>query len=270
MLADCRHVDLGRASVRVRDMGSGPAIVLTPDCPNVIEHYVELQNRLARSRRVVCFDMPGFGFSHPRRDYDYGIEHGKQIVLELLDALRINDATLAFTCANGFYAMAAAKAAPERVRRLVLGQTPSSSAMRLWAERHVPRVMRVPRLGQACMRVLRLPAVWYWYGLAVPKQHDPAALRATALEALRAGATYRLADMVQGLGNTTEADLAGVTTPTLAIWGEDDRSHPEKPAESLLEHLPHARVIRFAKCGHFPDLEATARYLELLLESTPE
>jgi pimeloyl-ACP methyl ester carboxylesterase len=50
-------------------------------------------------------------------------------VLGVMDALQIEQATLAFGCANGFYAMRAAQMAPQRITRLVLAQTPSLAAM---------------------------------------------------------------------------------------------------------------------------------------------
>jgi pimeloyl-ACP methyl ester carboxylesterase len=48
---------------------SRPCVVLVPDGPNVIEHYEGLIGRLAHHVRVVCFDMPGFGFSLPQPNY---------------------------------------------------------------------------------------------------------------------------------------------------------------------------------------------------------
>jgi pimeloyl-ACP methyl ester carboxylesterase len=263
----CRTIELRRASVRVRDVGEGPVVVFTPDCPSVIEHYEALQDQLARERRVVCFDMPGFGFSRARSDYDFGLSHGADVVIELLDELRIEKAALAFSCANGFYALAAARSQPDRVERLVLAQTPSIAQMHVWADRQVPRVLRVPRLGQAFMRVLRRPAASYWYRMAVAKGRSPRSLQRIADEALARGGRYELADMVQGLLPTRDAQVEGVTAPTTVIWGERDRSHGHAPPDTLLGHVPHARLVRFEEAGHFPDLELPDRYARVLLDA---
>ncbi len=263
-----RLIELRRATVRVRDRGKGPVLLFTPDCPCVIEHYTSLHDRLTEEGyRVVCFDMPGFGFSRPRSDYDYGIEHGAEIVLELMDALALPTATLAFSCANGFYALAAARAQPSRVERLVLSQTPSATDMRAWADRQVPRVLRMRGVGQAFMRILRRPAARYWYRIAVAKERSPAPFQRTADEALARGGAYRLADMVQGLASTRDDQLEGVTAPTTVIWGTRDRSHGPTPSDSLLQHVPHASVVRFEEAGHFPDLELEERYADLVLET---
>jgi pimeloyl-ACP methyl ester carboxylesterase len=264
-----RHVELPLARVRVRERGEGPVIVMTPDCPSVIEHYVGLQDRLAKEgRRVIIFDLPGFGFSTPKRGYDYGLAHGAEIVRGVMDALEVERATLAFSCANGFYAIAAARRDPSRVGRLFLAQTPSASDMRGWADRMVPRLLRVPRVGQAIMKLGKRPAARHWYRMAVARDRSPEPFQAIADRALVDGADYRLADMVQGLGATSDADLDGVTVPTTVLWGERDRSHRPTPADSLLRHAPNAEIVRFAEAGHFPDLELPERYAPLLLEAT--
>ena len=135
--------------VRVYDSGSEkPCVVFVPDGPNVIEHYDRLIELLTPSVRVVCFDMPGFGYSFPRSTYDHSLDQGAKAVLGVLDALNIKAATLAFSCANGFYALRAAQMAPERISYLVLSQTPSITAMHAWTDRTIPRPLRIPVAGQ--------------------------------------------------------------------------------------------------------------------------
>ncbi|MBY0459892.1 MAG: alpha/beta hydrolase, partial [Gemmataceae bacterium] len=122
---------LACAAGRIRVFDSGPerhdspVVVIAPDGPNAIEHYSELVRLLAGQLRVVVFDLPGFGRSYPSADFRFRLADGAKATLEVLDALDIRRATLAFPCANGFYAAAVARAAPDRVAALVLAQTPS-------------------------------------------------------------------------------------------------------------------------------------------------
>jgi len=60
---------------------------------------------------------------------------------------------------------------------------------------------------------------------------------------------------VQGLSAMKEADLIGCKVPTLMVWGGKDYSHRWTDKETLRD------------CGHFPELEQTDRYLELLGQS---
>ena len=69
---DVRLVGTAAGAVRVRDGGGpGPAVVVACDPPNVVEHYDGVFALLAREHRVVCWEMPGFGFSRPARGFGF-------------------------------------------------------------------------------------------------------------------------------------------------------------------------------------------------------
>lgn len=261
-----RVVDTAAGKVHLRDSGgSGPVVLMTPDGPNVVAHYDALFARLAGRVRLVCFDLPGFGHTRPRWNYGHTLDDGAAVVLAVLDALKIERATLAFSCVNGFYALAAARRAPRRIERLVLSQTPSLEAMRAWTARIVPKPMTVPVLGQALFRANRRKAAHGWYKVALADKSQRAAFQHTADHALTHGACYCLAGVVQGVSRAREAQLGGVAVPVTLLWGDADRSHRATRAESLLELVPQARVEHFADSGHFPDLENVERYAGRLL-----
>ncbi len=262
-----REVMTPLGKLRVTDTaGPGPVVVFVPDGPNVVEHYGGLIRLLSSSCRVVCFDMPGFGFSLPAASYTHSLDQGAQAVLEVLDHLNIPRATLAFSCANGFYALRAAQLAPERISGLVLSQTPSLKAMHAWTARVVPAPLKIPVLGQCLGWLLRKRAAASWYRVALPRGTDPSGYHDVGLNALRCGACFSLAGVVQGLLREPGTALDGVTVPCTVIWGGKDRSHRETDPRSVLEIVPHAEVIAFADCGHFPDLENSERYAQILLE----
>jgi len=264
-----RLLETRAGRIRVRDTGgAGPVIVMAPDGPNVIEHHAELIALLAPHARVVCFDLPGFGFSAPRADYAHTLGQGAGAILAVMDALDIREAAFAFSCANGFYAIAAAKLAPSRVRRLWLAQTPGFSAMPAWTARNVPKAIQTPVVGQLVNRFARRKLAHVWYGMAMPDKPQRADFRKTAAHALGHGACFCLAGVVQGLSRADAADLTGVTQPTTLLWGDSDRSHKHTRAESLLELLPHAQIRHLPDCGHFPELEQPKTYAELIQETS--
>jgi pimeloyl-ACP methyl ester carboxylesterase len=49
--------------------------------------------------------------------------------------------------------------------------------------------------------------------------------------------------------------LPYVSTPTLVVWGEDDRVIPAATAQQWQELLPNAQLRLIGECGHFPDVE---------------
>jgi pimeloyl-ACP methyl ester carboxylesterase len=252
--------------LRLRDTGGrGPVVLMTPDGPNVIEHHERVIDLLVPHARVIAFDMPGFGFSKAARGYRHRVEQGAAVVIGVMDALDVKEASLLFSCANGFFALAAAKAAPSRIRHLVLCQTPGISAMPAWTERNVPKLIQTPLAGQITMRLASRKFAHAWYGMAMNDAAKKSEFRAVADTALQRGACFCLADLVQGLRGATHDQLAGVKQPTTLLWGDADRSHRDSRAESMLELIPHANITHCPECAHFPDLEQPQRYAQAAL-----
>lgn len=267
-----RNISTPVGSVRIYDSATDnrstkPCVILVPDGPNVIEHYDALIALLTPHLRVVCFDMPGFGFSLPQSNYAHSLNQGAQAVLGVMDALKIDTATLAFSCANGFYALRAAQTAPQRITRLVLSQTPSLTAMHAWTSRVVPWPLRVPVLGQLAGWLFKRKAARSWYGIALPRSTDAAPYQEKTLNAFNSGACFCLAGVVQGLAREAPASLHGVTTPCTIVWGALDHSHKYTQPQSFIDCAPQADIVHFADCGHFPDLEQPARYAQVLLHA---
>jgi pimeloyl-ACP methyl ester carboxylesterase len=261
-----RQVETPSGPVRLQDTGGDrPCVVIVPDGPCVIEHYAPLLELLWPKLRVVCFDMPGFGFSTPRRDYGHTLDQGARVVLGVLDQLGIERATLAFSCANGFYALRAARLWPERIESLFLSQTPSLDAMRAWSDRMIPWPLRVPAVGQMTSWALRKQLAKRWYDMSLPRAVDREPFREPALHALSGGACFSLAGVAQGLAQASQADVSNVTVPCTMLWGASDRTHRATSAQSLHQCVAGARITTFDKVGHFPDLEQPAKFAELLL-----
>ena len=120
------YLDTDFGKVRVFDtMGNLPIIINAPDGPNIIEHQIPLIQDLAKYYRIICFEYPGLGFSFPNNDYDYSFNHGSNLLLQVMDCLKLSKVSLLFSCSNGYYAIQAAIVNPERFTHIFLSQTPS-------------------------------------------------------------------------------------------------------------------------------------------------
>jgi pimeloyl-ACP methyl ester carboxylesterase len=123
-------VETNYGKLRVLDtLGKKPTIISVPDGPNVIEHHLDLIRKLSINFRVICFELPGVGFSYPSLAHDYSFERSAKIILDLMELLKVDRAALSFSCSNGFYAIKAAQLAPEKFTHLFLAQTPSIHSM---------------------------------------------------------------------------------------------------------------------------------------------
>jgi pimeloyl-ACP methyl ester carboxylesterase len=252
--------------VRVLDTDNHkPPLLMVPDGPCVIEHYADLIELLALDFRVVCFDLPGFGFSYPALGYNFSVSQTAETVVEVMDLLEIPFAALAFTCANGFFALHVAKHHPNRVSHLVLGQTPSFQSMRQWNDRIIPKILHVPYVGQLIVASLTRKISSGWYDLALPSSNEhKSQFVQHADHALKSGGCFCLASLVQGLSRTQNTEIKKVSVPTLLIYGNKDRSHKHTDFASLRDHVPTAEITVFQGCGHFPDLERPQEYAKYI------
>ena len=254
-------------AIRVLDTkGNKPVILSIPDGPNVIEHHEELIAKLSDDYRVVCFELPGMGFSYPNSTYDYSLPMATELIINLMDLLHIETATLAFSCSNGFYAIKAAESYPERVDRLFLSQTPSLNDMTGWMHNTIPKPLKYPIIGQIINAFSEKRLANIWYTFALPKTTDKKPFQHIAVNAIHKGGCFCLSSLVQGLSSEMSATLKVLETPATIIWGNKDYTHRDTDNQSIKMHLPNCEIIEFDDCGHFPDLEASDRYVELLRE----
>lgn len=260
-------VETNYGKVRVFDTGGKkPVIISVPDGPNVIEHHEYLIEELSKEFRVICFEFPGIGFSYPTPKYDYSLDKSANIILNLMDSLKVERAALSFSCANGFYAIKAAQISPDRFTHLFLSQTPSMHSMEDWVNTTIPKVLRVPILGQITNSFLEKKFANSWYKYALPKGYDISNYQHKSLTALRNGSCFCLSSLVQGLAKEMNSVLKTIEIPSTLIWGNRDFTHRKTNNKSILEHLPNCEIIEFENCGHFPELEDTNSYVKLLHE----
>jgi len=261
-----RIVELPKASVRVREAGSGPiAIVFVADPPNVIEHYDALFERLAPWACVICFEAPGFGFSIPRRGYRFALADQVETMRELLVALERGPYVLAFSCVASFAALTLAAESPELVRQLVLMQVPSWPEEVKWMRR-VDRggLIATPVVGQLLMKARPRWVTRQWYEVALPSGRNREPFLQPALSALEGGGTLSLASAFQALRGAAPPASGPILHPTLVVWGSADRTHRRTDRRSILEHVPRAAIVEFETSGHFPELEDPGRFCDLL------
>jgi pimeloyl-ACP methyl ester carboxylesterase len=55
-----------------------------------------------------------------------------------------------------------------------------------------------------------------------------------------------------------QARYRTIAQPTLLLWGREDEVTTLPFGERLSRELPHARLVVYPRCGHFPMLEAAS------------
>jgi pimeloyl-ACP methyl ester carboxylesterase len=73
-----------------------------------------------------------------------------------------------------------------------------------------------------------------------------------------------------GIVEPIRKGLGTIRTPTLVIWGRQDRILPSSQAFDAAARIPGARLHVFEHCGHMPNVEYPEEFNRLVLEFLDE
>jgi pimeloyl-ACP methyl ester carboxylesterase len=119
---DPHYVRTASGLMHYVEIGSGRPLVLLHQVPRSWDEFRELMPLLAEGRRVIAPDLIGFGASEFVSDHS--IERYADSVLDLLDALGLEEVDLLGHHMGGIVAVELSAESPERIRRMILSGTP--------------------------------------------------------------------------------------------------------------------------------------------------
>jgi pimeloyl-ACP methyl ester carboxylesterase len=230
---------------------------------------------LARGRRVITVDLPGFGASAP---VDEGFTLGEvaERIARGLSAQGVRGPyDLIGHSLGGGLALTLADRRPHLVRRLILvapaGFQPLPASLSAFLAATADAVFAVRR--EAAPLADR---AWGRRLLLLGAAADGATM-APALARRLVGASATARRTAPALQTITGSDLrpllARVPVPVGLIWGQADRSLPIRMLGPIAEIRPDARIIELRDAGHVPMVErpdAFVTAVETLLAAMPE
>ncbi|WP_329117803.1 alpha/beta fold hydrolase [Streptomyces sp. NBC_01465] len=236
--------------------GDGPALVLLHSA--VCDRRMwdpQFTALVDAGYRVVRPDFHGFGQS-PLPDRRH---NDAEDVLELLDALGVEQAALIGSSYGGQIAVEIAARRPDRVSALALlcsgvpGHEPSDE-MRAFGDREDELL----EAGDVAAAVEL--NVDFWLG---PDANDAAREQVRTMQ--RQAFDVQLA-APEGAGrNKVESDLSAIKAPVLAVTGDHDLADYRQIAHRLVDLLGDTtRHLALPWAGHLPSLERPAEVTELL------
>lgn len=266
-------VDLDGLLVHVRDQGpsSDPLpLVLIHGTGASLHTWEGWATELARTRRVISFDLPGFGLTGPSIDGDYRDARYVAFTRQLLARLGVGRAIVAGNSLGGAIAWQLALADPGRVAGLVLIDAAGHEVV----PESVPlgfRLAQVPVLREGMRWVLPRRAV---ESSVVNVYGNPARVRGETVDryyelTLREGNRAALMQRMDQLAPGPVARLAEIRVPTLILWGERDRLIPPRWGQAFQQAIPGSRLVNFPDLGHVPQEENPAATLAALRDWLP-
>ena len=248
-------------TIHALERGEGRPLVLIHGTSASLHTWEGWVAQLQPQRRVVSFDLPGFGLTGPRADDDYRGDADARFVLALLDRLRIARAVLAGNSLGGEVAWRVATLAPERVAALVLVDAAglpfdAGPAPLAW------QLARVPLLNKTMEWFL--PRAMVVQGL-VQVYADPTRITEQLVDryfelTLREGNRRALVQRLRQREHGADAGrVARITQPTLILWGAEDRLIPPAVGEDFARRIAGSRLVVLPGLGHVPHEEDPRR-----------
>jgi pimeloyl-ACP methyl ester carboxylesterase len=250
--------------------GTGiPVVLISPGGSPAYAWHNQLTALAAAGHSVYVVDLPGQGRT-VLHDSSFGWDLPAMTgaLAGFLDAVHLRRTALVGNSWSGGWALAFAQRYPLRVSRLVLVDSSGLNVPGIW----MWRVFKIPVLGEllANFDVTKgsvrsfLDMAMYHHGL----------ISAQLLNEFWAPATYRVNRVAAVLlerrldWRQTQARLGLTVTPTLILWGRQDRVLAAWQASRLAQALPHASVHVLPGCGHLLKLDCPSpadRYLASFL-----
>jgi len=211
---------------------------------------------LAASRRVVRFDMRGFGRSRSAR----GAYTDAGDLRALLDALAIERAHVVGASFGGLVALELAATQPARVASLVLlasalPDIEPSPALLAFAEAEEAAIT-VGRVEQAVEVNVKM-----WAGDSTPE------VQALVAEMQRIAFELQLREGAESdeLAPPVSARLGAIGVPATVAYGDRDLEDFEQIARRLHAELPHATLHEVTGAGHLLALDQPEAVTQLIL-----
>ena len=255
-------------SVGVTDVGAGPPVVLLHGLGCGRRMWFHQIRALRRRFRVIAYDLRGHGQSDAPVDAtDYSAAHLTRDFIGVLDALKIERATVVGFSLGGGPALALAAGKPERVSRLVLADVGAGADDPVKVEGLARRWVSLIRQGAAdalVCEMLRSELFKHYAGRSARRrEHMAALIRATPLDGLR----FSLSEIVvkrKSLFRVASV-LQSIRAPTLVLVGEQDYMC-SKSSRLLAQTIPGASLKVIKNSGHIAPLEQPAAFTAALVE----
>ena len=261
-------VAVGARQIHVAEFGAGtPLLLLHGGGPGASgqSNYVRNIGALAQHFRVLVPDLPGYGRSSKQVDAADPFGDQAAAMLGLLDALDVERAHVVGNSLGGACALRMALDAPQRIGRLVLmgpggigisqsqptdglkrllgyyaGEGPSFDKLRTFICQDL--VYDASQVSDAVLQERYAASI------------DPEVVANPPLRAPQDLAAFKRLDFL------LDARLPALATPTLVMWGAQDRVNPPSGAAALQQCMQACDTVLFSRTGHWVQWERAAEF----------
>jgi pimeloyl-ACP methyl ester carboxylesterase len=272
--SDSLYVDVNGVRTRYVTVGDGDkTIIFIHGFSSSLYSWSTCLEPISGQYRVVALDLKGFGFSEkPETEYTTG--EYVNFVIDFMDALKLDKATLCGNSMGGGIAWRTALKHPERVEKLILVDAagyPSTRSGQPFIMKLVRKIGGLPGsdilfpLFTMRGRIRSSLESAYYYDERVTEQTVDAyyySMRTKgARNAILARMLHPRSETEKWVGRISELEL-----PTLIVWGVEDTWIPAKDALKFHQDIAGSQLKLIDDCGHLPQEEEPEVFIMAVLD----
>ncbi|MEJ5362273.1 MAG: alpha/beta hydrolase [Spirochaetota bacterium] len=235
--------------------GKGDTVLCIHGFGGTMDHWTRFARYMTDSYRVVALDLPGFGDSSFNEGGDYSIAKQVERVHKFAHTLNLQKFHIVGNSMGGYIAGYYAVTYPDDIKTLGLFaaagvKSPNESElMKELKKGNNPLIVEDVKSYDGLMEFVFYKPIWL-PGFA--KKYF-----ATQAVAKKAHFQY----IFKQIHDVTllEKYLGTIHTPTLILWGENDRVLDVSGAYVFKEKIHNAQLVIFKECGHLPMIEKPER-----------
>lgn len=271
---DSKFIEVNGLNVHYKTYGQGePVFILLHGFGASLFSWREVTAPLAKVGTVIAYDRPAFGLTERPLEWEgespYSQDSQVELVIGLMDALGVEQATLVGNSAGGTISMLTALKYPERVQSLILVDPAvyAGGGAPAWI-RPLFNTPQFNHLGPLVARQLQAQGTVFLQTAF----HDPGKITPEIYAGYQK--PLQVNDWDKALWELTlagsESQLAErvgeFNLPVLVITGDDDRIVPTEQSLRLAEEIPGAELAVIPQCGHVPHEECPEVVMQAITE----
>lgn len=254
-----KDITIFGARIHYAEAGAGPTVILLHGLGGSAQNWAFNIAALAAKFHVVVPDQVGFGRSD-KPIINYRIGTYVDFLDQFCKQLKIERASFVGVSMGGWVAAAFAIAHPDRVERLVLvdaaGFVPPNFDTRT-----------LVGLNPSTRAGMKQLASIIFYNKAMFT--NDAVIDQMMAQRINAGDGYTIrsiSESIERREDILDDRLAGITQPTLIIWGREDLLIKLADGERFKKEISGSTLLVFDQCGHVPNVEKAVEFNAAVLK----
>ncbi len=267
--AQSQFIPMMGMEVHIRDEGvqsDSLPIILLHGMSSSLNTWDQVVVNLKAQKRVISLDLPGFALTGPNPTNTYTFPYYNEFINQLTAKLGIKRFILAGNSLGGAIAWNYVVAHPTRVANLILIDAAG-----------YPRKNESGSLG---FKIASTPVINNLLLYVTPKMLVRASLKSIYADeklvsdaqverfhdiAIREGCREAALTMFKGSFKGDPKQIAQIKTPTLILWGDQDKVIDVSNADLFAKDIAGSQVEIYKNIGHVPMEEVPARVASSLL-----